>query len=103
MPGGWSLEQAYWTYIPDPPWTRSVTWGGGKPLPVLVNDSQILGQPEDNNLAMEEKHQFTYVGMSSTHPICFASTTVNGCVRLTMETKISNGEQETVINSAEQT
>ncbi|XP_039096227.1 endogenous retrovirus group K member 19 Env polyprotein-like isoform X2 [Hyaena hyaena] len=77
---GYALKQQYWTYIPNPPMLRPVTWDN-EPISVFTNNPDLLGGSSDEFLRPQINPDFSYVGKSSSPPICFSyGQSLKGCL-----------------------
>lgn len=66
----------YWAFFPNPPTFHPVTWDKD-PIKIHVNDTEFFGGPgipgPPFDFITAASHNFTYLGTSSTTPICFTS------------------------------
>ena len=65
----------YWAYVPNPLLLRPVNWGEGS-IPVYVNDSPGIPDPEDKLLPIHKKEQGTSFNSTlgfDTWPVCLGA------------------------------
>ena len=74
----------HWTYVPDPPWVRTLTWADSPPS-IVTNDTKHLGHPRGPQVGQGSMWvKYNYMGVATQLPFCMTQnlTAAPLCVEL---------------------